>query len=187
MRWRLNKVLFKGKDLYISFPCNYTMNTDEIKEYLIDFQKKVLPKLIERELKIDKLKKVKSIIGPRRAGKTYFIYQKINELISKNINKEQILYLNLEDPRLIEINFKEIRGIIKIHWQLYPNSIKYDLYIFIDEPQNIKNWDLAIRALYDEGFDIYLSGSSSKLLSKEIATSLRGRTLSYLLLPFFLI
>lgn len=160
------------------------MNIKEMKEYLLDFQKAELPKLVERELKIGKSKKIKSIIGPRRAGKTYFMYQKIKELIKEGVKKENILYINFEDPKLIDINFKEIREIIKLHWQIYPFSTNEKLCIFIDEPQNIENWELAIRALHDEGFNIFLSGSSSKLLSKEIATSLRGRTLSYTLLPF---
>jgi len=157
------------------------MNIAEIKEYLLDFQKKELPELVNRELKIEHSKKIKSVIGPRRAGKTYFMYQEMKKALKAGKKKENILFLNFEDPRLIDINFKEIREIIKLHWQLYPKS---NPSIFIDEPQNINKWELGVRALYDEGFDLYLSGSSSKLLSKEIATSLRGRTLSYLILPF---
>ena len=160
------------------------MNREEIKEYILDFQKKELPELVERELKIDVPKKIITIIGPRRAGKTFLMYQKIKELIDSGVKKESILYLNFEDPRLIEVNFKEIREILKSHWELYPDSTQKNLYIFIDEPQNIKNWEIAVRSLHDEGFTIFLSGSSSKLLSKEIATSLRGRTISYILLPF---
>lgn len=160
------------------------MNRALIKEYLADFQNRKLPEIIEREIKINDTKKIKSLIGPRRAGKTFFMYQKIKEMIGHNIKKEDILYLNFEDPRLIEINFKEIREIIKLHWELYPESTENQLYIFIDEPQNIKNWEIAVRALYDEGFNIFITGSSSKLLSKEIATSLRGRTVSYTILPF---
>ena len=160
------------------------MDTSEIKEYLIDFQKRQLPELIKRELSIPKTHKIKSIIGPRRAGKTYFLYQNMEQLIESGVKKENIVYLNFEDPRLIGINFKEIKEIIKLHWQIYPSSMKDNLYVFVDEPQNIKQWEIAIRALYEEGFDIFLSGSSSKLLSKEIATSLRGRTIAYTLLPF---
>lgn len=160
------------------------MNREQVEEYLLDFQKRELPSLIERELKTSNIKKITSIIGPRRAGKTFFMYQKIKELLSNNVSKENMLYLNFEDSRLIDFNFKEIREIVKLHWELYPESTKSDLHIFIDEPQNIKNWEIAIRALYDEEFSIFLSGSSSKLLSKEIATSLRGRTISYVLLPF---
>lgn len=165
------------------FPYIKYMNREEVKEYLIDFQKKQLPRLVERELKI-KDKKIESIIGPRRAGKTYFFYQKIEEMIKSGIRRENILYLNFEDPRLYDLNFKEIREIIKLHWELYPPSAKEQLHIFFDEPQNIGNWEIAVRSLHDEGFSIYITGSSSKLLSREIATSLRGRTISYVLLPF---
>ena len=179
-----NKVLLTGKYLYDSFPVGRTMNTSEVKEYLIDFQEKALPELVERELKVDETGRITSIIGPRRAGKTYFMYQQMKEYLEKGIKKKNMLYLNFEDPRLIDVSFKEIRDIIKLHWQLYPESTKEKLIIFVDEPQNIKNWEIAVRALHDEGFKIFLTGSSSKLLSREIGTSLRGRTLSYLLLPF---
>ncbi len=160
------------------------MISSEVKEYLLDFQKKTPPELIERELEVNGPKKIKSIIGPRRAGKTSYLFKKIEELLRSGVNKENILYLNFEDPRLIDINFKDIREIIKIHWQLYPLSTEGKCYVFIDEPQTIENWETAIRALHDEGFEIFLTGSSSKLLGKEISTSLRGRTFSYMLLPF---
>ena len=160
------------------------MGNAGVKEYLLDFQGRELPELTERELKISESRKIKSIIGSRRAGKTYFMYQKIGELIKFGVNKENVMYLNFEDPRLIDVNFKEMREIIKLQWQLYPSSTKENCHIFVDEPQNIKNWETAVRALHDEGFNVFLSGSSSKLLSSEISTSLRGRTLSYVLLPF---
>jgi len=156
----------------------------EIQEYLLDFQKRALPELADRELKLNKSNKIKSIIGPRRAGKTSFLFKKIDELMASGVEKERILYLNFEDPRLVDVNFKEIRDIIKIHWQLYPDSTEMNCIIFFDEPQMIENWEIAVRALHDEGFEIYLAGSSSRLLSREISTSLRGRTLSYLMLPF---
>lgn len=160
------------------------MEIERVKEYLIDFQKRELPDLTSREIKITSTKKIKSVIGPRRAGKTFFLFQEMKTLLDKGVKKENILYLNFEDPWLIEINFKEVREIIKLHWQLYPESSKEQLHIFIDEPQNVSGWEIAVRSLHDEGFDIFLTGSSSKLLSKEIATSLRGRTLSYTVLPF---
>ncbi|MBS3157066.1 ATP-binding protein, partial [Candidatus Woesearchaeota archaeon] len=158
------------------------MNIKEITEYLVDFQHREFPSLIKRDLEIKETKKIISIIGPRRAGKTYFIYQSMEEML-KDMKRENLIYLNFEDTRLLGITFKDIKEIIKLQWKLYPNSMK-KLVVFIDEPQNIKNWEHAVRSLYDEGFKIFLTGSSSKLLSKEIASSLRGRTLSYLLMPF---
>ncbi len=140
--------------------------------------------MAKRELEVNSSGKIKSIIGPRRAGKTSYLFQKISEMVASGVKKERILYLNFEDPRLVDVNFKEIRDIIKIHWQLYPDSTEMNCIIFFDEPQMIKNWEIAVRSLHDEGFEIYLTGSSSRLLSREISTSLRGRTLSYLMLPF---
>lgn len=160
------------------------MKLSEIKEYLIDFQTKSLPELVPRMLKVPATTKIISIIGPRRAGKSYYLYQIMTELLQKGIKKEQLVYLNFEDARLVGITFNEIREILKLHWQLYPSSINQELYLFADEPQNVTQWEVAVRSLHDERYKIFISGSSSKLLSKEIATSLRGRTLSYLLLPF---
>lgn len=160
------------------------MKLSEIQEYLIDFQTKPLPELVPRRLKVPTTAKIISIIGPKRTGKSYYLYQIMKELLQKGIKKEQIVYLNFEDTRLVGITFNEIREILKLHWQLYPSSINQELYLFVDEPQNVTQWEVAVRSLHDEGHKIFISGSSSKLLSKEIATSLRGRTLSYLLLPF---
>jgi len=159
-------------------------NPAEVREYLFDLQKRTLPNLVPRELKVAKSKKIVSVIGPRRAGKTYFMYQKMKELMDLGVRRENILYLNFEDPRLVGTSFKEIREIIKMHWQLSPSSAEGEFYVFLDEPQNVNGWELSARALHDEGFNVFLTGSSSKLLSKEIATSLRGRTIAYRLLPF---
>jgi predicted AAA+ superfamily ATPase len=159
------------------------MNIEAVKEYIHDFQNKRLPELVERDIYVPETDKIVSLIGPRRAGKTYFLFQKIKELIKEDVGKAQILYLNCEDTRLISVRFDEIREIIKLQWQLYPSD-KKSFYLFVDEPQNIEKWELAIRSLYDEGIKIVITGSSSKLLSKEIATSLRGRSLTYIILPF---
>ncbi len=159
------------------------MNPDLVGEYLTDFQKKDLPTLVEREIRVDVHGKIASIIGPRRAGKTYFLYQKIKELLNSGVPKGRVVYLNFEDPRLADLSARDFREILKLHWQLYPFSAKGILHLFIDEPQKVPGWETAVRALHDEGYPIFLTGSSSKLLSKEIATSLRGRTIPFTLLP----
>ncbi len=153
------------------------MNKELIRDYLIEFSKKEIPWLIERELKVSETKRrVISIIGPRRTGKTYYFYQ----LIKKN--KEKSLYLNFEDTRFYEVNFKEIREIIRIYKEIFS---KEPLCLFFDEIQNIKNWEKAVREILDlQKYKIFITGSSLKLLSKEIATTLRGRTLTYTLLSF---
>jgi len=153
------------------------MNKELIKDYLAEFIKTPLPWFIERELKVSETeRRVITIIGPRRAGKTYYLYQ----LMSKN--KENALYLNFEDTRLMEVSFKEVRDVIRMFKEM---SGKEPMYLFLDEVQNLHRWEMAVRELLDtRKFRIFVTGSSSKLLSREIATSLRGRTLTYTLLPF---
>ena len=155
------------------------MDEREIEQYLIDFHKGALPKVLERDLKIPPTAKIKVIIGPRRAGKTFFLYHLMQELKNR---KKDFLFLNFENTKLFDIKFKEIKEIITINEKLF--SVNAKPILFLDEPQNIEFWERAVRELFDEEYNIFISGSSSKLLSKEIFTSLRGRSLSYLLLPF---
>lgn len=153
------------------------MDKSLARDYLIEYLKKRLPPLIERKLKVAETKRrIVSIIGPRRAGKTYYFYQ----LIGKN--KEKTLYLNFEDTRLIDINFREIRELIRIYAEIAEKAPEY---LFFDEIQNVRGWEGTLREILDTNrYKIFVTGSSSKLLSKEIATSLRGRTFTYILLPF---
>ena len=156
------------------------MNSKEIEQYLIDVQKKELPDGIERELKVHPQEKIKVIMGPRRAGKSFFLYQIMNKLKKE---KKNILYLNFENTKLFGITFKEIGEIIALNKRLFPEQ-KDNPVLFFDEPQNVELWERTVREFFDEKYNIFISGSSSKLLSKEIYTSLRGRSISYLLLPF---
>jgi len=151
-----------------------------IDDYLIEFSKKALPEMIPRELKVPLDKNfVVSVVGPRRSGKTFYFFQLIKE-----VGKDDSIYLNFEDTRLSDITFKEIREIIREYAELFG---KYPRYVFLDEIQNVKNWESAVRELHDASkYRIFLTGSSSKLLSKEIATQLRGRAITYLFLPFSL-
>jgi len=153
------------------------MQPSLVKDYIVEWAKKETAKGITREFQVPKRKdKAISIIGPRRAGKTYYFYQLLED------EKGDSLYLNFEDTRLMDVNFKEIRDLIRVYMEV---AGKVPINIFFDEVQNVKNWEIAIRELLDlKRYNMFATGSSSKLLSKEIATQLRGRTFSYLLLPF---
>ncbi|MEW6618960.1 MAG: ATP-binding protein [bacterium] len=152
------------------------MNRELVEDYILEYTKRPIPPLIERELMITETERIISIIGPRRAGKTYYFYQLMKD------KKEEALYLNFEDTRLTDVNFKEIRDLIRTYKELTAREPKY---LFFDEIQNIQNWELAVREILDtQRYKIFITGSSSKLLAYEIATSLRGRTFRYLLLPF---
>lgn len=159
------------------------MKKETLKKLIILAQERNV-ELTERDLKISFTGKINTVIGPRRAGKTFFIYQIINQLKAKNL-KDKIIYINFEDERLLPIRKEDLDMILDSYYELYPENKGKKLYIFFDEIQVIPSWELFIRRLSDqENVEICITGSSSKLLSKEIATQLRGRTLSHFIFPY---
>lgn len=93
-------------------------------------------------------------------------------------DKRKILYINFEDER-INLRAEELDLILQAYRELYPDINLSEAYFFFDEIQNIDNWERFLRRVYDSVTKkIFITGSNSKLLSQEIATSLRGRTLA---------
>ena len=126
--------------------------------------------------------KIITLIGVRRCGKTSILYEMINRL-SKETEKTKILFLNFEDERL-ELTKDELDLILQSFSELYPEQNLNECYFFFDEIQNITGWEKFVRRVYDTvSKNIFITGSNSKLLSSDIATSLRGRTLSYEVYP----
>ena len=150
-----------------------------LKEIILQYQKEkelTLSKdFVERE-KLNEFKKVlssdliKVITGPRRAGKSVFSF-----LLLKD---KDFAYLNFDDEKLL--NIKDTDEIIKCIFEVY----KKPKYIFFDEIQNLKNWELFVNKLHRRGYNLVLTGSNANLLSKELATSLTGRYISIELFPF---
>lgn len=167
-----------------------TIDKDLIAQIILDFHSgSFLPsQLIERDLQINleiPIKRAIAILGPRRTGKTYYQFSLIKKLMDKGISKERILYINFEDPRLLNMSLADLLKLIEVFYEIYPENKNKKVYLFFDEIQNVPGWEFFIRNIMDkENAQIFISGSSSRLLSKEISTSLRGRTLSFLLLPF---
>jgi predicted AAA+ superfamily ATPase len=152
-----------------------------------DFSEFKLPEMVERDIKISELpiKRAVSIIGPRRAGKTYLMFHEIRVLLEKNTEKSRLLYINLESDLLIGCELSDLRTMIELFYEIYPENKNKKVYLFLDEIQVVSGWEKFVRAVMDtENLQVYVSGSSSKLLSKEIATSLRGRTITYYVYPF---
>jgi hypothetical protein len=130
-----------------------------------------------------KIHKIITITGARRSGKTYYLYSLI-ERLRKTIKRELLVYINFDDDRLFPLEIKSLNDFIEAYYELYPDNRNEKVHFFLDEIQNISNWELFVRRIYDkENCDVYLTGSSSKLLSREIATSLRGRTIVFELFP----
>ncbi|MCD6523892.1 MAG: ATP-binding protein [Thermococcus sp.] len=142
--------------------------------------------VIERDVtvKFPKTPRAISIIGPRRAGKTYLMFQLINWLTSGGLPREKTVYVNFEDPRLVGAELKDLLTFLDVYYEMFPENVRGECHFFLDEVQNVPDWERFVRFLLDRNQRVVVSGSSSKLLSKEIATSLRGRSLSVRVYPF---
>lgn len=163
------------------------MLTPELaKEIIFDFQQKTFPTFTERAFDFScPAHKIRTLIGARRVGKTYLFYQLMSDLLRENIPKQQILFVNFEDERLLPLEVADLTRLLNTYYEMYPQNKERTIYIFFDEIQNVPDWEIFIRRIHDqENVRLNLTGSSSKLMSRELATSLRGRTLSFTVLPF---
>ncbi|MCF6185827.1 MAG: ATP-binding protein [Bacteroidales bacterium] len=159
----------------------------KLKEIILENQNKEFPVVISRNIEIPlNLNIIITLIGTRRSGKTYILYQKINELIKSGIKTEQILFLNFEDERL-KLDTENLDQIIQAYTELFPEIDIKNTYFFFDEIQNVTGWEKFVRRIFDtKSRHVFITGSNSKLLSTEIATELRGRTITYTVYPLSL-
>ena len=157
-----------------------------LSQLIDDFLERELPNPVAREHNFAEIPgKVDVAMGMRRTGKTFFCYQKMRELAAAGVQRDRILYLNFEDERLLDFSVKDFQAILDIYYGRFPANKDETCYLFFDEIQRIDQWELFIRRILDtEKVRIFLTGSSSKLLSSEIATSLRGRSLATEIFPF---
>jgi len=155
---------------------------EKIKHIIVEWQetlKNLSKPIFPRSIELRFTNEINTVIGLRRSGKTYLLFTEIQKLLAAEININQILYINF-DERFLQLNSGNYDYIIEAYFELYPENIKNKVYIFFDEIQNLEAWDLFIKRLYEKKkFKITITGSSSRLLSAEIATELRGRTITY--------
>ena len=158
---------------------------ETFKKLIINFQERKFGRIVPREYDVPlDTKKIVSLIGVRRSGKTYVLFSLIEQLRQRGDGKN-IVYINFEDDRLYPIGLKDLDELLEGYYELYPHKRDEKVYLFLDEVQNIKGWERYIRRIDDtENVQIFITGSSPKLLSSEIATSLRGRTITYEIFPF---
>lgn len=154
------------------------------KNVIATFNERSLPELIERSLEVPRHEKIITISGVRRSGKTFLFYQLISQLMQDGVPKERIVYVNFEDDRLFPLSFSDLQDLIDAYYEMYPSFVNEQKYFFLDEVQEIEHWQKFVRRLHDtERVSLYITGSSSKLMSSEVPTALRGRTLTYTLFP----
>jgi predicted AAA+ superfamily ATPase len=145
-----------------------------------------LPVLTFSDVSLPSIKgKAIAVIGMRRAGKTSFLHQCRRSLIEGGRSPERLLCFNFEDERLSGLKAEDLGGISDTLQRLYPEPAEETVTLFLDEIQLIDGWEKYVRRLLDTpGYEILISGSSAKLLSREIATSMRGRAWEIEMHPF---
>jgi len=154
------------------------------KRLIIHFWEREI-KFVPRELMLPlDLNLIVTIVGPRRSGKTYRLFQLASELWHKVV-KEHVVYINFEDERLMPFQIEDGERLLEAYYEIFPKAVKALPYFLLDEIQELPGWSKFLRRIHEEKrAKIYVTGSSSKLLSREVATELRGRTLSFSLYPF---
>ncbi|MDR0842218.1 MAG: ATP-binding protein [Acidobacteriota bacterium] len=159
---------------------------DVIHSIISDFQEREMPIQTRRETVFPVFDgKATVVIGMRRSGKTWFCYQHIADLLASGIEKSRILYLNFEDDRLLDFSIHDFQILLDVYYSRWPENKARQCYFFFDEIQVIDRWESFVRRLLDtENVQVALTGSSSKMLATDIATALRGRTLTCEIFPF---
>ena len=133
--------------------------------------------LVPRDYTIPETDNITVLTGIRRCGKTHILYEK-----AKQLEPERILFLDFEDERLIALNtLASYDIIIDSYKTLFPHL---EPVLFFDEIQNLENWHLYLKRLHVKGYKIYVTGSNAHLISREIATFLKGRSLETTIYPF---
>lgn len=160
---------------------------ETIKELILDFQELELKTGVIRHIEPTSVEgKATVYMGVRRSGKSTFLFQQIEQLLNKGISRQNILYVNFFDDRLHNLRHEGPAAIIEAYYSLYPEKKnKETVYCFFDEIQEIPGWEPFVdRLLRTENCEITITGSSVHMLSKEIATQMRGRALSWEIFPF---
>jgi len=152
------------------------MEPDNLKRVILKYKELLPTEILKRDVEIlsSKLDKANVIVGPRRSGKTFFLYD-----IVKGKKSSPVL-INFEDNLLVGLKREDLSKILDYSKELFEGRLTF----YFDEIQNVDKWENFIITLLNEHYEVYITGSNSKLLSKEIASSLRGKSLSYLMLPF---
>ena len=158
------------------------MNRDILKQIIIDQKEMYLDNpLISRDYDLEENVNY-CFVGIRRTGKSYMMYQQIHNLMNDGISSSQIVYVNFEDERLLEIGVDDLNTILEIGIEF--SGSKGKPYLFLDEIQNVDGWEKFVRRVADMKYRINITGSNSKMLSKEIASTLGGRFMIVNVFPY---
>jgi hypothetical protein len=160
---------------------------ETIRSIILDFQEAPLDTGVPRSLRIEPVRgKAAVCIGVRRSGKSTYLFQVIQRLLEGGVGRENILYVNFFDDRLHGLRRENLDLITEAYFSVYPEKKNAEMvYCFFDEIQAAPGWEPFVdRLMRTEKCQVHLTGSSARMLSKEIATQMRGRALAWEMFPF---
>ncbi|MCI6427868.1 MAG: ATP-binding protein [Rikenellaceae bacterium] len=137
-------------------------------------------KIIHRDIQTDGFN-CYIFVGVRRAGKSFLLYEKIQQLLSEGHTWDEILYLNFEDERLGSLDINDMDSILECHMEM--GGVAKPA-LFLDEIQNIDGWEKFARRVSDSKYMVWITGSNAKMLSKEMMSTLGGRYIPIEIYPF---
>jgi predicted AAA+ superfamily ATPase len=119
-------------------------------------------------------------VGIRRAGKSYLLYQRMQQLLAQGIQWNEMLYINFEDERLTGMGAEDLNLLLEVHLEMYGKKP----ILFLDEIQNISGWEKFARRMADTKHRVYITGSNARMLSQDIQTTLGGRYIPVDVYPY---
>ncbi|MFM8706503.1 MAG: ATP-binding protein, partial [Planctomycetia bacterium] len=158
-----------------------------VQEKLADSAAMSFPRLTRREADGSLLPgKARAVIGMRRAGKTSFLYQCLADRLAAGTAREKLVYFNFEDERLAGMQAADLGTVFDAYYRAHPSFRRKETVTWcFDEIQVVTGWEAFVRRVLDaEKVEVFLSGSSARMLSREVATSMRGRALETVITPF---
>ncbi len=162
---------------------------DLVRQKILDAQAAPLPASTRRDTRVPHVAgKAVAVIGMRRSGKTTLLWQLLHQRVAAGTDRSGLLYFSFEDERLAGMDASGLGVILEEYYRLHPGwrgRSDRRATFFLDDIQAVSGWErFARRVLDTERVELFLSGSSAKLLSREIATGMRGRALEARVHPF---
>ena len=158
-----------------------------IRQKIVDGVRASAPSLTPRDIRVPQVPgKAVAVVGMRRSGKTTFLWQVLGEKLRQGVPREALLFFSFEDERLIGMRADDLQLVVEEYYLLFPDRRgREKVVFFLDEIQVVTGWETFIRRILDtERVEVFLSGSSARLLSREVATSMRGRAMEVRVTPF---
>lgn len=160
---------------------------DVIRQKIADALAFEPPALTRRDARVAEIpRKARAIVGMRRSGKTCFLHQCLADRLAAQAPREALVYFSFEDERLAGLEAAQLGWVLEEYFTRCPQfRDRRQVTFFFDEIQAVPGWEAFIRRILDsEKVEVFVSGSSARLLSREVATALRGRATETIIFPF---